>query len=111
MQLEVLVGMGECVVRHQRGNVGKLGGFGFQEFFSCGRVEKEIANGNGCSWRQARLFDLENFAAVDFDDSAGVLFRSAGFQMQAGDRGNRGQRFAAKSESGHAEQVFGIFDF
>ena len=91
--------------------MGKLGGFGFQEFLSCRRVEKKIADGDRCSWRKAGLFYFENLAAVDFDDGAGALLRSAGFQMQAGDRGDRGQGFAAKSESGHAEEVFRIFDF
>ena len=62
------------------------------------------------SRRQAGFFHFEDLAAVDLDHRAGGFIRSAGFQAQPGDGGDRGQSLAAKSQSSHAEQVFRIPD-
>ena len=98
-------------MRDQRRDVRKLGGLRFQEFLPRWRIEKQVADGDRGSRRQPGFFDFEDLAAIDFDYGSRVLVRRAGLQVQAGDRSNRRQRLAAKSQSGHAEQVFGILDF
>ncbi len=70
VQFEMLVGMGQRVVRDQRCDVRKLGGLGFQEFLARRDIEEEIADGNAGSGRQAGFFHLEDLAAVDFDHRA-----------------------------------------
>ena len=79
-----------------------------QKFLARRRIEEEIADGDRSSQRQTRLFHTDDFAAVDFDDRPGRFFFGAGFQMQAGNRSDRGQRLAAKSERRNAEQVVGV---
>ena len=96
MQFEMLVGMGQRVVRHQRCDMRKLGGFRFEKFLARRNIEEEIADRDRCSGRQAGFFHFENLAAVDLDHRAGGFFGSAGFQPQTGNRSDRGQGFSPK---------------
>ena len=103
--------MRQRVMRDQRRDMRKLSGLCLQELLARRRIEKQIADGDRGSRRQAGFFDFEDFAAIDFDHGARVLVGRTRLQMQARDRRNRGQGLAPKSQGGHAEQVFGILDF
>ena len=46
MKFEMLVRMGQRIVCHQRGNMGELSGFRFQELLARRRVEKQITYGD-----------------------------------------------------------------
>ncbi len=102
MQLEMLLGMRQRVVRDQRRNVRKLGRLRFQEFFSRRGIEEEITDRDRRSPGQAGLVDARHPAAIDLDDGSGRGFfcglgRRSCFEVQAGHRSDRRQRFAAKS--------------
>ena len=111
MQFEVLVGMGEGVVRHQRCDMRKLGGFGFEELLARGGIEKEIANCDGGADGQPSFLDFEDFPAIDLDDCSRCLFGGASLEVEAGNRGDRGQSLPTKAEGGHAQQILGILEF
>src|ERR1700685_298663 len=89
----------------------KLGGLSLQEFLARRRVEKQVADSDRSSRRQAGFLDLKDLAAVDLDHSARFLVGSAGLQVQARYRSNRGQSLTTKPKRGYAEQVFGVLDF
>ena len=110
MQLEMFLGMRQCVVGHQRGNVRKLSGLSLQEFLACRGIEKKIAHRDRGSLRQAGFFHQHNLAAIHLDDCARVVFCRARFQPQPRNRSNRGQRLPAKAEGSYMEQVIGITD-
>src|SRR6266700_3753649 len=66
MQLKMLIGMGQRIVRDQRSNMRQLSGFRLQEFFSSGSIKEEIADSDGCSRRKSSFFHAKNFPAIDF---------------------------------------------
>ena len=111
-QLEVLLRMGQRVVRDQRRHVGQLSGFGAEEFAPRRSVEEEIGDGDRGSARQGGIVDVQNFAAGDLDArSRGLPSPVGGFQRDAGHRGNRWQRLAAKAERSNGEQIVGGAQF
>src|SRR5271168_4652152 len=111
VQLKMLVGMGQCVVRYQGRDVGEFRRFRLQKFLARRNVEKQIANCDRSSKRQPRFFDADDLAAVDFEDRSRSFFCRAGFQMKAGNGCNGGQRLAAKSQGCNVQQVVRLFDF
>ena len=58
VQLEMLVGMRQRVVRHQRCDVRQLGGFGFQKFLARRNIEEKIADGDARFPPAGRLLPL-----------------------------------------------------
>ena len=80
MQLEVLVGMSERVMCDQRGDVREFGRFGLEEFAARGRVEEEIADGDGGAAGQAGVFHAMDFSAGDLEQRAGGSLRRCGFR-------------------------------
>ena len=73
-----LVGMGERVVRDERGDVRELGLLGLEELAARRGVEEEVADGDGGAGGQAGLFDAEDVAAGDLDQGAGSHLRRRG---------------------------------
>src|SRR5580693_7215548 len=71
MQFKMFFGMGQRVMRYQRGDVGEFGRFGFQEFLARGGIEEEIAHCDGRALRKSGFFDARHLAAVDFEDGSG----------------------------------------
>ena len=106
----MFLGMGQGVVGDERSNVGKFSRLSLEEFLTSGSIEKQIAYRDRCSFRQAGFFDLENLSAIDFDHCAGRLVLSLSFQAQSGNGCDRGQCLAAKTESGHVQQILCVFD-
>jgi hypothetical protein len=84
------------------GAVGEFGGFGLEEFPPGRRVVIEVAHFDDGAGHQRGRFRL----GAGFAESPGVAGAafSAG-QRQARDRGDRGQRLAAKAERGDAFEV------
>src|SRR5438552_6158100 len=111
VQLEMLIGMRKGVVGNERGDVGKFGRFSFQEFLSRRGVKKEIAHRDRSAFGQTSLFDAENLAAVNLKHGSRGFSRGASFKFQPRNGGDRGQSFAAKSQCGDGEQVFGALYF
>ncbi len=70
VQLEMLVGMGQGVVRDQRRDVREFGGFGLQELLPGRNIKEKIADGDAGSGGQAGFFYCEYLAAVDFNHRA-----------------------------------------
>ena len=105
----MFLGMRQRVMRDQRGDVGKLGGLRLEKFLARGGVEEQVAHGDRRAGGQSGFFDARDFAAIDFEDRPGRLFRGAGFQTQARDGRDRRQGLAAKAESGDGQQVFRVF--
>ena len=93
------------------GAVGILGGFGFEEFAPCRRVEEEFRHFDAAAFgvggrnhrTQTPVFgaDLAGMAA------AGL----AASQRQPRHRGDAGQPFAAKAHAGHPFQIAQAADF
>ena len=106
-QLEVLLRMGQRIVRDQRGHVGQFGGFGAEKFAPGRGVEEEIGDGDRGSARQGGVFHVVDFAAGNFEVRAGSVFAGGGFERDARDGGDGGQRLAAKAERGNGEQIVG----
>ena len=67
VQFEMLVGMSQGVVRHQRCDVRKFGGFSLEKFLSRRDIKEEVADRDRRPGRQACFFHFEDLAAVDFD--------------------------------------------
>src|SRR5260370_11002026 len=111
VQLEMLLGMRQCIVGYERSDMRQLGRFRSQELLARWRIKEEIANRDRRSHRQPGLFDTDNLAPVTFEERSRGFLLGAGFQMQPGDRSNRRQRLAAKSECRNAQQVVSVFDF
>ena len=111
MQLEVLVGMGQSIMRDQRSDVRKFGGFGAQELLAGGCIEEKITNRDRGASGKAGLFDAKHLSAIDFDDGSGRVFGRTGFEVQAGDGGDGGQSLAAESQCSDAEEILSFFDF
>src|SRR5581483_5348964 len=86
----------------------KLGRLCFQEFLSCWRIKEQIPNRDRRAGGKSSFLHLENFAAINFDDSSRFLIGSSSFEMQAADRGNGWQGFATKTQSRDTKQIFGI---
>src|SRR6185437_16741871 len=107
VQLEVFGGVGERVVRDQRSDVREFRLFGAEEFAASGRVEEEVADGDGGSGGETSLFDAEDVASGDLDQSSGSIFGRASFQSKAGDAGDRRQRLATEAECIDGEQIVG----
>src|ERR1035441_454144 len=105
MQFKMFVRMGQGVVGYEGRDVRKFRRLGAQKFFARGSIKKEIANRDRGAERQARLFYANDLAAVDFEDGSGWFVGSPRFKVQTRNRGDRGQRFAAKTESCNAQQV------
>ena len=106
-QLEVLFGVRQGVMSHQRRHVCQLGRFGAEKFTAGGCVEEEIGHGQrGAAW-QSSVIHVEDFAPGDLDARSGGILSSGRLQRHAGHRGNGGQRLAAKSQRGDREQVVG----
>ncbi len=72
-----------------------------------GVLKKRSADGDRRSARQGRVVDVKNLAAGDFEAGSGGFFAGGCFERDAGDGGDRRQRFAAKAEGGDREQVVG----
>src|SRR5947209_6692385 len=107
----MLIRMRQRVVSDERSDVGKFGRFGFQEFLPRRRVKKEIAHRDRSAFGQTSLFDAENLAAVNLKHGSRGFSRGASFKFQPRNGGDRGQSFAAKSQCGDGEQVFGALYF
>lgn len=105
-ELEGFIGMGEGVMRHQRGDVGEFGLIGTKEFLARGDVEEEIANGDDGSVGEGGFVAADHLAAMDFDACPGGFFGRVGFQRQAGDAGDGREGFAAETERRDGEEVF-----
>ena len=73
-QLEVLFGMGQCIVRHQCGNVRQFGGLGAQKLAARGSIEKKIGDRDGGSAGQGGVFDVKYLAAGNFHARSGGFF-------------------------------------
>ena len=80
---------------------------GLEEFAAGRGVEEEVAKSNGGADGETGVFDPEDVAAGDLDQSACRLFGDSGLQGEAGDAGDRRESFAAKAECGDGEQVVG----
>jgi len=111
VKLEVDFGMGERVMRHQRGYMSEFGGFGAEKFAAGWRVEEEVADGDGGAGRTAGIFDGEDFAACDFDAGPGGALGWTSNEFEARDGGDGGERFAAEAEGGDGEQIVGRANF
>ena len=64
---ELFAGIGERVVRDERSDVAKLGGFGFQKFAARGNGVEKIGDADGCARGKARRLYVDEFAAGEFD--------------------------------------------
>src|ERR1700733_10468525 len=100
VEFEVLCWVDEGVMRDQSRDMGELGLLGLEEFATRGGVEEEVAEGDGGADGEAGVFDAEDVAARDLDESAGGFFGYSGFELEAGDAGDGGQGFAAEAEGG-----------
>ena len=85
MQFEVLVRMGERVMRDQRCDVGKFRGLGLQKFLASRSVEEKVTHGNRRTQGKSSFFHFENFASVNFDYGSGRFIGSLGLQAKARD--------------------------
>ena len=75
-KIELLLRMGQRVVRDQRGDVGQLSGFGAQKFAPRRRVEEEIGDGDGGAARQSCIFNAMDFAAGDLEMRSNTCSRA-----------------------------------
>jgi len=80
---EGFIGMGQAIVRHQRGHVRQFGLLRAQKLFSRRDVEKQVAHRDGGAGRQCVLFAAQHLSARHFNARAGCLFRRARFQQKA----------------------------
>jgi hypothetical protein len=106
-EIELFFGMGQSVVRDQRGDVGEFSGFGAEKFAARRSVEEEIADGDRCAARQRSIFHAMNFAAGDLDVRARCFVAGGRFERDTRDGRDGGQRLAAKAERGNGEQIVG----
>ena len=107
-QFERLIRMRQAVVRHERRDVRQFGLFRAQEFLARRHIEEQIAHGDGGAAAARDFVAAQNFAARDFDARAGLLVGRTRFEQQARDRGDGGQRLAAKAQRGDREQIFHV---
>ena len=107
VEFEVSGGVGQRVVRDQRGDVGELGLFGLEEFAAGGGVEEEIADGDGGAGGEAGVFDAEDVAAGDFDEGAAASSAARVSSVRRETLGDGGEGFAAEAEGGDGEQIVG----
>ena len=98
----------QAVVGGERRDVGQLGLLGAQEFSAGGHVIEEVAHGDGGAAAERGFFAAQHLAAGDFDARAGGLLGGAGFEQQARDGCDGGQRLAAEPQGGDREQVLDI---
>ncbi len=89
----------------------ELGLLGLEEFAAGRCVEEEIAEGDGGADGETSVFDAEDSAAGDFDESAGGFFGYSGFELEPGDRGDGREGFAAEAEGGDGEKIVGGAEF
>ena len=89
-QFEVLFGMNQGIVGHQRRNMGQLCRLRAQKFSPGGRIEEQIGDGEGGSLGQSGFLDVQNPAARDLHARSrnGRSFIRRRFQGYARHRGN-----------------------
>ena len=105
VQLEVLVGVSQGVMRNQRGDVCQLGGFGLEKLAPRRGIEEQVAYRERSPRRRARIFARQQLTPGNFHPRAGAFRRRAGHHLHPCDGGDRGQRFAAKAQGRDREQV------
>ena len=92
----------------RRGDVRQLGLLGAQELAARGNVVEKVADGDGGAAAERGFLAAQHLAAGDFDARAGGLLGGAGFEQQARDGGDGGQRLAAEAERGDGEQILDV---
>ena len=116
MQLEVQLGMGQRIVRHQRCHVGELGALCLEKFFPRRNIEEQIAYRDRGSRRQPSFFHPQHLATRQLNTRAALsVWHSRPrlcicLQHHARHRRDRGQRLAAKAQRSDVQQIVGIFD-
>ncbi len=105
VQLKMLRRMRQRIVRHQRGDVRQLRRLGLEKFLARGHIEEQVADRDGRAHRRTHVLDFRHLAAMNLNSCAnGILFR-AGVELNARNRCDGRQRFAAEAERGNVQQV------
>ena len=91
-------GMGQRVVRDERGDVAKFGRLGFQKFAPRRHAVKNVRDTNRSSRRQSGRLYSDEFAAGEFDPGSLIFLGRARFEQQPRNRRDRRQRLSAKSQ-------------
>ena len=104
-QFEVLLGMGQRVVRHQRRHVSQFSGLGAKEFAPGGSVEEQIGDGERGAAGQRSVFHAKNLAAGNLHAGTRGLFARRRLQRDARHRSDGRQRLAAEAQGGDREQI------
>ena len=85
------------------GAMGELGRFGFEEFAACRRVVVKVTHFDDRAGGERRRFRRCAGFSNEAPGVAGTMLAAG--QREAGHGSNRGQRLAAKAESGHLLQI------
>jgi hypothetical protein len=94
--------MRERVVRDEVRQVKALGRLGAQEFAARGDVEEEVAHADGRPLRARRRRHVADAPALDENARPFGLAQLLRDQLDARDRGDGGQRFAAEAQGADA---------
>jgi hypothetical protein len=78
VQLEVLLGMGQRVMRDQGGDVGQLGIFGLEKFAPRRGIEEQIAHRERGPRGRSRVFAHQQLAAGNLHPGARSFLRGTG---------------------------------
>ena len=92
------LGMRQGMQREDRADVRLFGLKGAQEFAAGRHVEEEVAHSERGADRHAGLAHIVQAAAHDHQLGAGIVRSAARFEREARDRGDGGQRLAAKAK-------------
>src|SRR5438094_6874334 len=90
----------------ERCDVAELGGLRLEKFAPRRRVEEKIANFDLGARGPRYFLHVAQPSTGEFDSRPGAFRHGPGLEHQARDCGNRGQRLAAKAQSGNFKQVF-----
>ncbi len=107
----MFVGIGQSVVRDERGNVPEFGRIRFEKFSPRRNAVEKIGDADGRARGQAGGLHVDKFSTSKFEARAFGFRFVARFKQQARDGGNRGERFAAKAERRDGKQIVGGAEF
>ena len=110
-QVEGFLRMSQAVMRGERSDVRQLGLIRTQKLLARRNIEEKIANRDGGPGGTGEFIAAQQLSAGEFDCRAGGLIGRAGFEQQARDRRDGGQRFAAKAERRDGEQILDVAQF
>ncbi len=110
-QHELLIRVGQRVVRDEGSDVAEFRRVRLEKFLARGNAVKEIGDADRRSRGQARRLHVYEFSAGKFQPRALGFRFVARFEEQPRDRGNRWQRFAAKTQRRNRKQIVSGFQF